>query len=314
MMRVQRLSQPTSGAGRRPARTGSTLMELTVALPIAALLGMVAVALLLNTHKLARRLDSTTEIARELRQASAVLVSEIRPLSARDVLAWTDTSLEINGVAGSGIVCATPAANIIELLPHTGNDALRTSWFAAPQAGDLVHSVANDSAMVPHDGKWRASSLLTYTTSASSQCTVRPLMTLGAASADHVVRLTLASALATRPSLGSPVRITRRTRYSLYKASDARWYLGRKTYNGITWATIQPVAGPLDKPVQRGLLIQVRDSASNKLPPGSVRTPHSIALMLRSSSAWVRVGGQPGARDSVVLAVALRGQMTMSVP
>ena len=136
----------------------------------------------------------------------------------------------------------------------------------------------------------------------------------GAASTDQVIRLTLAAALTTRPSLGSPVRITRRTRYSLYKASDARWYLGRKTYNGITWATIQPVAGPLDPPVQRGLHIQVRDSANNVLPAGSPRAPHSIALLLRGSSPWLRTAGQPGVRDSVVLQISLRGQMTVSVP
>jgi len=314
MMRAKQSSQPKSGALHHAIRTGSTLLELIVALPIAALIGVVAVALLLETHKLARRLDSSTEIARELRQAGAVLVSEIRPLSASDVIAWTDTSLDIHGLAGSGIVCATPAANTIELLPLTGTDALRTSWFAAPQAGDAVFSVTNDSAMVPHDSNWRASSLVAYSTSGSSQCTVRPLMTLGAASTSNVIRLTLSAALATRPPLGSPLRISRRTRYSLYKASDARWYLGRKTYNGVAWATIQPVAGPLDKPIQRGLLIQVRDSANNVLPSGSPRTPHSIALLLRGSSAWLRLAGKPGAFDSVVLHVALRGQMTVSVP
>ncbi|MEO7359822.1 MAG: hypothetical protein ABI120_05800 [Gemmatimonadaceae bacterium] len=314
MIRARQSSLPKSGALHHPTRTGSTLVELIVALPIAAMIGVVAVTLLLDTHKLARRLDSSTEIARELRQAGAVLVSEIRPLSASDVIAWTDTSFEFHGLAGSGIVCATPAANIIELLPLSGADALRTSWFAAPQSGDLVFSVATDSAMVPHDGNWRASPLVAYSTSASSQCSVGPLMTLGAASTSNVIRLTLAVPLATRPSLGSPVRITRRARYSLYKASDARWYLGRKTYNGVAWATIQPVAGPLDKPIQRGLLIQVRDSANNVLPSGSPRTPHSIALMLRGSSAWLRLTGKPGALDSVVLHVALRGQMTEHVP
>ena len=314
MMRAQRSLRSTTNSVRRQNRSGNTLVELIVALPVAAMIGVVAVALLLTTHKLARRLDSTTEIARELRQAGAVLVSEIRPLSADDVIAWTDTSLDVRGLAGSGIVCATPAANIIELLPLNGSDALRTSWFAAPQSGDAVYTVAHDSAMVPRDGNWRASSLAAYSRPASSQCVANPLMILGSSSTDNVIRLTLVAGLAMRPSLGSLVRITRRTRYSLYKASDALWYLGRKTHNGIAWTTIQPVAGPLDKPIQRGLLIQVRDVANNVLPSGSPLTPHSVALMLRGSSPWARAAGIPGARDSVMLHVALRGQMSVSLP
>lgn len=298
---------------RHPPR-GSTLLELIVALPIAALLGTVAMALLLDTHKLARRLNSTTEITRELRQASSILASEIRPLAASDVVAWTDTSLDFRSLAGSGIVCATPSANVIDLLPLNGSDALRTSWFAAPQGGDDIYTVATDSAIAPRDGNWRASTLSTSSSVASSQCTARALMTLGASSASNVVRLTLAAGLALRPAIGSPVRIARRTRYSLYKASDGLWYLGRKTYNGVVWTTIQPVAGPLDKPIQRGLLLQVLDSANNVMIAGSPRTPHSVALLLRGSSQWTRQGGQPGVRDSVLVHVALRGQMTVSAP
>lgn len=314
MIYPKHIAPHSSNSESKRRRRGSTLVELIVALPIAAMIGTVAMALLLDTHKLARRLDSTTEIARELRQAGAVLASEIRPLAASDVIAWTDSSLDFHSLAGSGIVCATPAANIIDLLPPNGADALRTSWFASPQSGDDVYSVGADSAIVPHDGSWRASSLANSSTSGSSLCTSRPLMMLGSNNTSNVIRLTLASGLATRPTLGSPIRITRRTRYSLYKASDALWYLGRKTYNGLAWTTIQPVAGPLDNPVQRGLRIQVRDSASNVLPTGSPRTPRSIALTLRGSSLWLRSVGQPGVRDSVLLHLALRGQMTLSVP
>ena len=184
----------------------------------------------------------------------------------------------------------------------------------APQGGDDIYSVVTDSAIVPGDGSWRVSTLAGSSASGSSLCTTRPLMALGAYGTGNVVRLTLTGGLATRPAVGTPVRIARRTRYSLYRASDALWYLGRKTYNGIAWTTIQPVAGPLDKPLQHGLRIQVRDSASNVLPAGSRVTPRSIALTLRGSSQWLQKTGQPGARDSVLVHIALRGQMTVSVP
>ncbi|MEO7997959.1 MAG: hypothetical protein ABI852_10970 [Gemmatimonadaceae bacterium] len=297
----------------RHIRRGATLVELIVALPIAAVVGLVAMSLLLDTNKLARRLNSTTEIARELRQAAAVLASEIRPLSATDIVAWTDTSLDMQALAGSGVACAAPASNIIDMLPLNGTDALRTSWFATPQAGDRVYTVGTDSAMVPVDGNWQSSVLSASSSAAASNCVGQPLLTMSS-TPGTVVRLTLASAIPMKPSVGSSVRIMRRTRYSLYKASDGLWYLGRKTFNGLVWTTIQPVSGPFDKPVLKGLLIQVRDSASNVLPPGSLTSPRSIALTLHGSSPWLRAPGKPGAIDSVLMHVTLRGQMTVSVP
>lgn len=298
---------------RMRARQGTTLVELIVALPIAAVIGLVAMSLLLDTHKLARRLNSTTAIARELRQAAAVLASEIRPLSAADIVAWTDTSLDVMALAGSGITCAIPASNMIDLLPLNGTDALRTSWFATPQAGDRVFSVGRDSTIVPTDGQWQSDVLSVSASSGSSSCIGAPLLSLGS-NTGNPVRLTLASAMNATPPVGSPVRITRRTRYSLYKASDNLWYMGRKTFNGLVWTTIQPVSGPFDKPLLHGLLIQVRDSASTVLPPGSPVQPRSVALTLHGSSAWLRAPGKPGATDSVLMHVTLRGQMTVSAP
>lgn len=301
------------GIKRVRTRSGTTLVELIVALPVAALIGLVAMSLLLDTHKLARRLNSTTEIARELRQAAAVLASEIRPLTSTDIVAWTDTSLDMQALAGSGVVCAAPSLSSIDMLPLNGTDALRTSWFAAPQPGDRVYSVVTDSAMVPTDGSWQSGVLSASASSASSTCVGQPLLAMSSA-LGSVVRLTLGGAQSAKPPVGSPVRIMRRTRYSLYKASDGLWYLGRKTFNGLTWTTIQPVSGPFDKPALKGLLIQVRDSASNVLPIGSLTPPRSIALMLRGSSQWMKTASKAGAIDSVLMHVTLRGQMAVSLP
>ncbi|MEO7360252.1 MAG: hypothetical protein ABI120_07980, partial [Gemmatimonadaceae bacterium] len=175
-------------------RTGTTLVELMVALPIAAIIGLVAMSLLLDTHKLARRLNSSTEIARELRQAAAVLASEIRPLSAADIIAWTDTSLDMQALAGSGVACAIPSSTGIDMLPLNGSDALRTSWFATPQAGDRVYSVGRDSMIVPTDGRWQSDVLTASASSTSSTCLGQPLLALGAGGIS-VVRLTLATAM-----------------------------------------------------------------------------------------------------------------------
>lgn len=291
-----------------PARRGTTLVELIVALPIGAIIGTIAVAMLLDTHKVTRRLSSSTQIGRELRQAAAVLASEIRPLAASDVVAWTDTSIEINSLVGSGIACATSGASSIDMLPLHGADVMRTSWFATPQSGDQVFLQGADSSIAPQDAGWRMSSLHSATTTASSGCSASPHMALSTSSSNPV-RLTMNSPLAVTPAAGSLVRIARRARYSLYRASDGLWYLGRKSFNAAAWTTIQPVAGPFDKPQLDGLLIQVRDSANNVMISAATSTPRSVALELHGSSVWKRTTTSPGAQDSVLMHVTLRGQM-----
>lgn len=290
---------------------GTTLVELMVALPIAAVIGAIAVSLLVNNHKLHRRVSAQTEITRELRQAAAVLASEIRPLSASDLIAWTDTSIELQSLAGSGIVCARPSNTTVDMLPLGGSDALRTAWFSTPQAGDDVYATAADSSVWPQDAPWRSARLTTTASAPTSQCTTEPLMTRGNAAAFSPVRLTLSSHLS--PAIGSLLRITRRTRYSLYKASDGLWYLGRKTHNGATWTVIQPAAGPFDKPLLHGLHLVVRDSVGNELT-SATRTPRSVTLMLRASSAWLRAPARAGVVDSVIIEIALRSQLQRAVP
>ncbi|MEP6765591.1 MAG: type II secretion system protein [Gemmatimonadaceae bacterium] len=289
-------------------RAGNTLVELIVALPIAALLGTVAMGLLLDTHRLARRLQSTTEIARELRQAGAVLTSELRPLTAANVIAWTDTSFEMHAVVGSGVVCASPAPNIIDMMPLGGNDALRTAWFAEPQPGDNVWVTASDTTLMPATARWEMFALSSIAATSVSTCTSRALFTNGFGAGSRPIRLTLSAGANATPHAGTIVRITQRARYSLYKASDNLWYLGRKSLGPTGWSTIQPVAGPLDSPPKRGLLVQVRDSVENTFNFGVLRTPHSVALKLRASTQWLQSASKPGVIDSVLVHVALRGQ------
>lgn len=289
-------------------RKGTTLLELIVALPIGAIIGAIAISLLLDTHKLSRRLDSSTQIGRELRQAAQVLASEIRPLAATDLVAWTDTSIEANGLIGSGVVCAVPGSSTVDLLPLNGTDAIRTSWFATPQSGDMVFTQGADSSVTAADVPWRASSLHSTATSASSSCTTSPHMLLGT-SVGNPVRLRINGSFGAPPALGSLVRIARRARHSLYRASDGMWYLGRKSFNGTSWSTIQPVAGPFDKPSQLGLRIEVRDSVNTVTVPAGPATPRSVALVLHGSSAWKKSATSAGVRDSVLMHITLRGQM-----
>ena len=118
---------------------------------------------------------------------------------------------------------------------------------------------------------------------------------------------------------GAALRLTRRMRMSLYRASDDRWYLGVKDWNGAAqrFNTIQPVAGPLQPysadPQRTGLRFEYRDAAGSILPspaePGLIAT---IAVVARGESVRpVKLAGllssaAPRYADSLAIAVALR--------
>jgi type II secretory pathway pseudopilin PulG len=298
---------------RRAARHGHTLLELLVALPLAALLGAIAVGLLLNAHHLARRLDATTEQSRELRQAGEILTSELRSLSAADLISWSDTAIEFHALVASGFLCATHATNALDLLPLDHTDALRTAWFATPQPDDDVWTLATDSALFVTSARWQRSGLATTAASTTSSCIGTPLYA-GGGFATFPQRITLQTAFTSTPETGTLVRITRRARYSLYRASDGLWYLGRKSFDHTGWTTIQPVAGPLRAAARDGLRIAVIDSAGNTFPVGAPRTPHAIALALHTEARWLRTPTVPGVVDSLLLTIALRGEPQGNTP
>lgn len=305
------MTTPTSRPPR--PRLGHSLLELLVALPLAALLGTVAVALLLDAHHLTRRLESTTAQSRELRHAGEILTAEIRPLAADDIITWSDSALEFHSVEGSGILCASLSPRELDLLPLDDANTLRTAWFATPQSGDLVWTVARDSTPVADSATWQHATLSSATRAASSPCTALPLYTNGT-NAGAPVRLTLASAPPRTPEFGTLVRITRRTRYSLYRASDGLWYLGRKSLETSGWTTIQPVAGPLASATHAGLRIAVLDSTNTAFATGAARTPRTVAIAMRSESQFLRAPGTPLVTDSLLIAVSLRGQSPSATP
>jgi hypothetical protein len=104
---------------------------------------------------------------------------------------------------------------------------------------------------------------------------------------------------------GAPLRFFRRTRLSLYRASDSRWYLGTRHWNAATQSfnAVQPVAGPLSPyshdPGRTGLGFVYRDANNVELAmPVDPRSVAGITVTARSKSARFE--------DSTAITVALR--------
>jgi hypothetical protein len=118
---------------------------------------------------------------------------------------------------------------------------------------------------------------------------------------------------------GTALRFLRPLRLSLYRASDNRWYLGAKDWNGAAqrFNAIQPLAGPLQPysadPTKTGLHFGYRDSQDAELPePVETNRIASVTIVARGESTRpVHVAGLSSASsgrylDSTAVTIGLR--------
>lgn len=289
-------------------RAGSSLLEVQVALPLIALLGMVAVSILIQMYRVAISSDGRLSANRELRQGATVFASELRPLRARDVTAWNDTMIEVQGLIGVGIVCAVNATrDRLSVIDASGTVATQTDnsvrddlWRQPPQAGDRAELWRDADA---RDDLTRAVTRTVTATGIAAACPFASQPETRATTA-----LTLDHAVVEQISVGAPIRVTRPTRFSLYKASDGFWYLGRRTLSGGSWDVIQPVVGPLLAPRDRGLTLAVYDSVGAALAPLDHRASvQTIRVRMRAPHVAGRLVAPSPRVDSISIDIALRG-------
>lgn len=293
-------------------RRGSALIDALVALPLIALLGAVAVQLLLGVHRAVVRTDGALGATRELRHASSVLASELRGLRSRDVVAWSDTAVEFEATVGIGITCAVSAdrtsIGVVAADPAAeadvhanGADALAAMWNQPPQPGDRV--LAWLAGATPVDSLARVE-LTVRTFATGTACAGSPLNPAGAL---HDDRITVTTPVPGTLAIGTPLRLTRRTRYSLYRASDGDWFLGRRTRGPSGWDVIQPVAGPMLPARALGMVITVHDTSGAAIRDDSAGTPARVGIALRAPRKAGRATPATVVTDSVFIEVALRG-------
>ena len=281
------------------SRAGTTLLELLVALPILAIVGGMAVAVLLAAQRQARAADARHTVGRELRHGGLVMAAELRPLQPDDLVAWSDTGIELHSLVGTGIACDTrDGRRTVNLLPVGGDDPARAAWISPAEPGDRVSVWLAASSSTDSSARWTG---VLDAVSSSNACSGAPLG-LGAARA---TLLTLRDSLPRSVEQGSPVRITRRVRYALYRAADREWYLGRSASSGAAWEVVQPVVGPLlpAGAAASGVEIAVLDSA---LVP--LRSGDSTAAVVHIGFRARRSGAAPSRVDSSFTTVALRGR------
>lgn len=271
---------------------------------------------LLARHERAHAtLDARLLAGAQLREGEGALALDLLPLSpaAGDIAPGEarDSAIAIRSVVATGIVCDTAGLSIAIAPP--AEDALESlqSRLTMPQRFDTLWAWAEGSA----GRSWVPLRVGAVSTSGSRCGGGLGTMTLPARPR-LVAGITGVAALPPGLAAGTPIRITRRVRWSLYRASDRRWWLGVREQAATSGAlaAVQPVVGPL-RPysadsTRSGAAFLYYDAAGSALPPGLV-DPRAIArirVVLRADSLPSRAApGAQSSRDTTVIVVAPRG-------
>jgi type II secretory pathway pseudopilin PulG len=272
-------------------RRGATLVEMLVALTLSALVGAAVATALAAAERYMRVARAASVARRTLREAQAVLASELRAASADSLRVRGDTAVDFLGLVGLSVVCVS-SGTVLVLPPEVAADGLPyTSWRASPESGDLV--VAFDTAS---GGAWRPAvvdTAVARTDGAGCRPSSGLLSAADSAARKPVTRLQLRAPLDPSIAVGAPVRVLRSGRYALTHSGDGNWVLSYRRCAGSSCGTAQPVAGPLSAPTDSGLFFT------------SVAGESRVEAALRAPGS-----GQHAPRDGTVLRLTVRNDAT----
>lgn len=254
-------------------RSGTTLVELLVTLPLAALVLTLVTTALLSGWRAARQHDHAARHLRELRHAAGALSAELRPLAPDAVLHWSDTLLTLRASLGTVIVCDHPAPETVVVLAPPGSST-GIPWRTLPAAGDALQGWTLGADL--HTPQQLHA--VVATVDGGAACPSSSAAPRGAGAIAW--RLTLPHPAPAALEPGLPLRVTRVVRYRLY-ASQGGWYLGRHAFTRGAWDGIQPLAGPLESPTAGGMRVHAWDADGTALASGAA-APQHVRVTLRT--------------------------------
>lgn len=218
---------------QQSARRAFTLVELIVALTLAAIVLGTATSSVLRQQRTHSRVQGETQGDAQVAGATLILGEQLALLD-RDagdltVAQAQDTALGIRALVASSIACQAQAGSV-SFVPDSSLVAALGGASDTPQPGDSLWWLA--------DSTWSAGSI-TAVNRTTATC-VLPFGTSGPATRVSFARTDTIPA-------GTPLRVSRQSRYGIYKASDGTWQLGFREWNAASgkFAAPQPVAGPL---------------------------------------------------------------------
>jgi hypothetical protein len=299
-------------------RPGFSLAELVAVVALAGLIGGTIVATVTRQQRFYRGAAETLYVRESVRDAPAVLSTDIRAASAADTVRLrADSAIEFFSTIGASVVCQTVANGVGLPAAHASGNSL-SAFLIEPDTGDLALFHVDSAGAGEHWERYRISSFtsrsLASSCAAESGFSEKSDFVAGATG----FAVTLTTPLRGDVKPGAPVRFIRRARYSLYHASDDAWYLGYRRCNAIgpsSCGVVQPVSGPYrgysPDPAATGLLFEYFDAAGRRLDPAvPALAPARVDITVRTESEYRgSSGGQAGRiSDSARVSIAIRNR------
>ena len=294
------------------SRTGFTMAETLVVLVLLAIVGGSLMNVLTKQQQFYNGTGELIALRTQLRQAEAILGSDLRGISSvgGDITAMTDSSIDFNYTIGTSVACKTPNTTTV-IIPATGaltNGNTLTSWITKPTFGDTAYVFdEHDTTTTATDDLWRPYKVNSLTLNSGS-CDAG----FNSATANTLVFTSNVSATVLD---GAAIRFIRRAHYSLYQASDNLWYLGYCSPACGVGNAINPIAGPFQPYYasttndSSGIRMTYYDSTGTvTATPAQVAR---IAITIRGqTTGYVHVQGMTKGvyHDSLSMSVALRNR------
>jgi type II secretory pathway pseudopilin PulG len=215
-------------------RVGFTLAELLVALVLAAIVLGTATISALRQQRTHNRISATIDADGQTRAATQVLAGELSLLDplAGDLVQGeaSDTALQIRAPIANSIACQQETGSAT-FLPDVAGTIPLGGLVSLPRTGDTLWWLSGNGWLAGQIASVRATSASCSTPVAASGQTLHMVLS---ASQDTI-------------AAGAALRVTRQTRYALYRASNGTWQLGLREWNDSTqrFPAPQPIVGEL---------------------------------------------------------------------
>src|SRR5947209_6864633 len=133
------------------APRGASLIELVVVIVLLAVIGSATMAVVIHQERFYRAQSDAIDSRATVRDATAILQSELRALSPGDgdVYAMATGSIEFRATLLQSAICTiSPSRRAITIPPeHLGSGAPLTWIGTQPDAGDTLLVLATDSTL-----------------------------------------------------------------------------------------------------------------------------------------------------------------------
>lgn len=287
------------GAPLPVTRRGWTLLESLVAMILLAVVTAFVAGSMSRAQRSGREAAEARVLRAELRDAASVLGAELRAVSALDTVRLAaDTAVEFFTPILVAIVCAESEGVRLLLAPIPGRLPAES---VNPDTGDRLWVWREDTVLPP--GRWLRRRIASHAAGSPGMCDGFT------AAAPREVQL---AESAGRMGAGTPAIVVRSGRYSIYRSSDAAWYLGYRRCDAegaSRCQAVQPVAGPYGPRVNGSAGIEFRffDSAGEPLQAGAGH-PWRVDMVVRpeTTGALRRPLRSALLSDSTALSVAVR--------